>query len=144
MATEVQHPPDQSITSLVGGIVSDVGDLVKQQLQLVRKEVEDDLRKTTEAASLLGFGLGVLFLSGIPLCLMLAHLLHWLTTPAGSGLDPASIPLWGCYAIVGVALALIGLCLIVAGKKKIQTVHPLDNPATEALKENVQWLTTPK
>jgi len=143
MTTEVQHPPsDQSIASLVGGIVSDVQDLVKQQLQLMRKEVEDDLRKTAEAASLWVAGLVVLFLGGIALCLMLAHLLHWLTGPPG--LDPASLPLWGCYAIVGVSLVIIGLGLVWAGKKTIASVHPLDNQATEALKENVQWLTTPK
>jgi len=143
MATEVQHPPtDQSITSLVGGIISDTQDLVKQQFQLMRKEVEDDLRKTTEAASLWIAGLVVLFLGGIAICLMLAHLLHWLTAPPG--FDQASIPLWGCHAIVGVVLIIIGVCLVVAGKKTIANVHPLDNPATEALKENVQWLTTPK
>lgn len=143
MATEVQHPPsDRSVTSLVGGIVGDVQDLVKQQLQLMRKEVEDDLRKTTEAASLLGIGLGVLFFGALELCLMLAHLLHWLTGPPT--LDPASLPLWGCHAIVGVVLVIIGLGLAWAGKKTIANVHPLDNPATEALKENVQWLTTPK
>jgi cytochrome c-type biogenesis protein CcmH/NrfF len=143
MATEVHnHPSDQSITSLVGGIVSDVQDLVKQQLQLVRKEVEGDLRKTAEAASLWVFGLVVLFLGGIALCLMLAHLLHWLTGPPG--FDQATIPLWGCHAIVGVFLVIVGGCLLAAGRKKIASVHPLDNPATEALKENVQWLTTPK
>jgi cytochrome c-type biogenesis protein CcmH/NrfF len=143
MATEVQHhPSDQSLTSLVGGIVSDMQDLVKQQLQLTRKEVEDDLRKTAEAASLWVAGLVVLFLGGIALCLMLAHLLHWLTGPPG--LDLATIPLWGCFAIVGVFLVIVGVCLVAAGKRTMASVHPLDNQATQALKENVQWLTTPK
>jgi uncharacterized membrane protein len=143
MATEVQnHPSDQSVTSLVGGIVSDVQDLVKQQMQLMRKEVESDLRKTAEAASLWVAGLVVLFFGGIMLCLMLALLLHWLTGPPA--LDPAALPLWGCFAIVGVILVIVGLGLFWAGKKMIASVHPLDNQATQALKENVQWLTTPK
>jgi len=143
MATEVQtRPSDQSVTSLVGGIVSDVQDLVKQQMHLMRREIEEDIRKTTAAAALWVAGLGVLFLGAIALCLMLAHLLHWLTAPPG--FDQATLPLWGCHAIVGVVLVIIGLCLVGAGKKAIASVHPLDNPATEALKENVQWLTTPK
>jgi len=144
MATEVHNHSDQSLTSLVSGIVSDMQDLVKQQLLLMRKEVEADVRKTTAAASLFGLGLGVLFLSGIELCLMLAHLLHWLTAPAGVVIDTASVPLWGCHAIVGLILVILGVGMVGAGKKKIASVHPLDNPATEALKENVQWLTTPK
>ena len=142
MATEVQNHSEQSVTSLVTGIVGDVQDLVKQQLHLFRREIEEDLRKSKEGASLLALGAGVFFLGLFVLCLMLALLLHWLTGPPG--LDPATIPLWGCFAIVGVFLGIVGLCLFVAGKKMIASVHPLDNPATEALKENVQWLTTPK
>jgi len=146
MATEVQKPPDQqSLTSLVTGIVSDFQDLVKQQLQLTRREIEADLRKTREAATLWAIGIGVLSLGAIPLCLMLAHLIHWLATPASevSRLDPAQLPLWVCYAIVGVVLVVAGWFLVLAGKKKIDAVHMLDQTA-QGLKENVQWLNTPK
>jgi len=146
MATEVQNQPEQqSLTTLVTGIVNDFQDLVKQQLQLTRREIEADLRKTREAASLWALGLGVVFLGAITLCLMLAHLIHWLAIPAtAAGYDPAAIPLWACYLIVGAVLVGGGGCLVLAGKKKIDSVHPLDNPATQALKENVQWLSTPK
>jgi len=147
MATEVQnHSEQQSLTSLVTGIVNDFQDLVKQQLQLTRREIEADLRKTREAASIWALGLGVVFLGAIALCLMLAHLIHWLAIPAtaAAGYDPASIPLWVCYLIVGAVFVGSGWCLVLAGKKKIESVHPLDNPATQALKENVQWLSTPK
>ena len=50
MATEVQNQSEQSVAALVGGIVGDVQDLIKQQLELTRKEIEADLRKTREAA----------------------------------------------------------------------------------------------
>jgi len=142
MATEVQNRSEPSLSSLVGGIVSDVQDLVKQQLQLTRREIEDDLRKTKESALLLVVGMGVLFLGAFPLCLMLVHLLHWLTEPPGS--DPASLPLWACHAVVGVVLVVIGGCLCAMGRQKLKSIDPLHNPATQALKENVQWMTTPK
>jgi len=146
MATEVQNPSEQqSFTSLVTGIVSDFQDLVKQQLQLTRREIEADLRKSREAASLWAIGLGVLALGVIPLCLMLAHLIHWLATPAEeiARLDPARLPLWVCHAIVGVVLVVAGWCLVLAGKKRFDAVHVLDQ-TTQGLKENVQWLNTPK
>lgn len=142
MATEVQNQSEQSITSLVGGIVSDVQDLVKQQLQLLRKEVEADFQQSLEAASLWALGIGGLALGAIQLCLMLSFLLYWLASPPPA--DPAAIPLWGCFGIVGVVLVSAGWGLMLAGRTKFRAVHPLDNPATEALKENVQWLTTPK
>jgi len=142
MATEVQNHSEQSFTSLVSGIVNDVQDLVKQQLKLTRKEIEDDLRKTKEAASLWALGVGTLVFAAFELCLMLALLLHWLASPPST--DPAAIPLWGCFGIVGVVLFAAGLALVLAGRKQFRAVHPLDNQATEALKENVQWLTNPK
>jgi len=142
MATEVQQHSEPSLSSLVSGIVNDIQDLVKQQLQLTRREIEADLRKSKEAASLLALGLGIAFLGAIPFCLMLVHLLHWLTSPPPA--DPAGLPLWACHGLVGVLLLIVGGSLAAVGRNKLNTVHPLDNPATEALKENVQWLTKPK
>jgi len=142
MATEVQNHSEPSLTSLVSGIVSDMQDLVKQQLQLTRREIEEDLRKSQEAASIFALGAGVLFLGAIPLCLMLVHLLHWLTSPPQT--DSAALPLWACHGIVGVVLLVIGGCLAIVAGRTWKSVRPLQNPAAEALKENVQWLTKPK
>jgi len=142
MATEVQNRSEQSLSSLVGGIASDVQDLIKQQFQLTRREIEEDLRKGKEAALFLALGAAVAFLGAIALCLMVVHLMHWLSSPVGT--DPAVLPLWACHAIVGVALFAIGGIIAYAGQQKLKSVNPLHNPATEALKENVQWLTTPK
>jgi hypothetical protein len=142
MATEVQNRSEPSLSSLVSGIVGDVQDLVKQQLQLTRQEIEEDLRKTRDAAAFYLLGLGICFLGAISLCLMLAHLLHWLTGP--HGIDPASFPLWACYGVVGATLVVIGGGLACMGRQKLKAVHPMENQATQALKENVQWLTNPK
>jgi len=141
MATEVQNHSEASVTSLVSGIVSDIQDLVKQQLELTRREIEADLRKTKEAASILALGLGIAFLGAIPFCLMLVHLLHWLTSP--TPMDPARLPLWACHGVVALVLLVIGGSLAAVGRQKFNTVRPLET-TTEALKENVQWLTKPK
>jgi len=141
MATEVQNRSEPSVTTLVSGIVSDLQDLLKQQLQLTRREIEEDLRKAREAASLFVLGAGICFLGAIALCFMVVHLLHWL---ASHMMDPASFPLWACHGVVGVVLVVLGASLAYAGRQKLQAVNPLDNPATQALEENVKWLTTPK
>jgi len=144
MATEVQTHPEQSMSSLVTGIVSDVQDLVKQQLLLMRREIEEDLRKSKEAASIIVLGAGVLLLGAIPLCLMLVHLLHWASFPPGTDPDPARFPLWAAHGVVGAVLFILGGVLVFVGRQKLASVNPMQNPATEALQENVQWLTTPK
>jgi hypothetical protein len=142
MASEVHNQSDQSITTLVSGIVSDFQDLVKQQLHLTRHEIEEDLHRCKEGAVFLAVGSGLLGLGAIVLCLALAHLIHWLAGPVGA--DLASFPLWACYAVVGGALAIIGVGVVLSGRSKFKAIDPVHNPATQALRENVQWLTTPK
>jgi len=140
MATEVQNQQDSnSVAGLVSGIVTDVQDLIKQQLQLTRKEIEADFRKTREAASLLIAGIGVAFFGGFALCLMLAHLMHFLTTPVGVR-DPATLPLWACHGIVAAVLLVVGGGMAFAGKKKFDSFNPLPDESAQVLKENIEWI----
>jgi len=145
MTTEVQnHSETNSVAALVGGIVTDVQDLIKQQLQLTRKEIEADFRKTREAASVLALGAGIIFLGAFALCLMLAHLIHSLATPAGVAPDPATIPLWGCYGLVAAVLLIVGGGLAFAGKKKFDSFNPLPDESAQVLKENLEWIANKK
>ena len=142
MATDLENPTQQSAMSLVGGIVDDMQDLVKQQIQLTRKEITEEVQKASEAAQLFAMGGAVLFLGIFILGLTLVHLLHWASSPAAT--DPASIPLWACHAMVGGPITLIGGVLAWMGRAKLGSINPLHNPATEALKENVKWATNSK
>jgi hypothetical protein len=140
------HEPDtpeeeKRLSKLLTGIVDDVQDLVKLQLKLTRKEVEKDLKESLRAGSLVGAGVAMLVLTAFSLLFTFAHLIHWLASPRGA--DPASIPLWGCFAIAGAAFAAIGIVLLVIGKKRFDEIHVL-NESAAALKENVEWLTTSK
>lgn len=141
MSTPVHAPPEPGLSTLVKGIVDDIGDLIKQQFQFAQTEIKTDLRKSKEAVTALAIGAGVAVLGGLMLCFMLVHLLHWLAAPAGT--DPSSLPLWSCYAIVGVLFLGGGGALILAGKKKFDSFNPLPDQTAESLKENVQWITTP-
>jgi len=135
-------PSEPGLSTLVKGIVDDVGDLIKQQIDFARTEVTTDLRKTKEAAGALAIGAGVTTLGGVFLGFMLVHLLHWLTAPAGA--DPSSLPLWSCFAIIGALLLGCGAALILAGKKKLSSFNPLPDETVKTMKENVQWITSSK
>lgn len=142
MATEVQTPPDTSVTRLVQGIVGDIGDLIKQQFQFAQTELKSDIHKTGETLRIFGVAVGVLSLGLIVLSLMLVHLLHWLTLPAGA--DPAGLPLWACHGIVGILFLATGGILFFAGKHKLDSFNPLPNKTAETVKENLEWMTTSK
>jgi len=131
---DLQTTPEPRMTTLVTGIVSDVQELVKQQLALFRAEVTSDFRKTKEAAIPIIIGLVIALIGVSLLAGMLVFLLDWLTV----------IPLWGCYALVGGGLAILGAIMILAGKKKFDSFNPLPDVTAHALKENVQCLMNPK
>jgi len=144
MPNEVHTPPEPGLTSLLGGIISDFGDLIRQEIRFARAEIKSDLVKTREATMILGIGVGVACVAGLLLAWMLVHLLHWLTLPAGARLDEAALPLWACFGIVGATLAILGGLLIQTAVRKFQSFNPLPEQTAQTVKENVQWITNSK
>jgi multisubunit Na+/H+ antiporter MnhB subunit len=138
MATNVQSGSDVSVTSLVGGIVNDAQELMKQQLALFKAEVKEDMRKTTEATVSLVIGLTATFIGSIVLCFALAHLLHWAFTYDAPHL------LWVWYAVVGGAVTAVGVGLAYCAYQKFRSFNPLPDETAEALKENLEWKTKPR
>jgi hypothetical protein len=143
MANEVQAPPDQaSTTSLVRGIINDIGDLIRQEIKFARTEIKTDLRKTREAAVVLALGAGTALLGVILLALMLVYLLHWLSLPAEEA--TRGIPLWGCYGIVSAVFLVIGCVASWAGYVKFKSFDMLPDQTAQTVKENVQWIANSK
>jgi len=142
MTTEPRSTAEPSTTSLLGGIISDFGDLIKQEIRFAQAEFKSDLGKAREAATALAIGVGVASLSGLLLAWMLVHLLHWATSPAE--MDPAKLPLWACFGIVGLVFGIIGGVLVMGGIKKFQANNPLPDQTAQTIKENVQLIANSK
>jgi len=136
MATNVQSGSDVSVTSLVGGIIGDAQELMKQQLALFRAEVKEDMRKTSEASASLAMGLAAALVGSIVLSFAVAHLLHDYVFP--------NVPLSVWYAVVGGAITAIGLGLTVTAYQKLRSFNPLPDKTADALKENLEWKTIPR
>jgi hypothetical protein len=83
-------------------------------------------------------------MGGFAFCLMLAHLIHFLTIPAGYVSDTAAIPLWGCYGIVAAVFLVAGGCIAFVGKKKFDSFNPLPEESAQVLKENIEWIANKK
>jgi len=127
---------EPTVTSLLSGIVNDAQELIKQQLQLFKHELKDDMVRAREILPSLGLGVtfavAALFLLG----LTFAHLLNW-------GMGDAHLPLWACYGIVTVVFGVVGCALLFFAKKNLESL-PMSHEAAKATEENVEWLTKPK
>ena len=122
--------PPASLSSLVGDIITDTQSLVRQEIALARREIRDEADKARTAVQSFAVGACTLLLGGILLCLMVAHLLFWLT----------EMPLWICYGIVGGVLLFAGVLLLQAARNKAGSINLLPPQTVQTMKENVQWI----
>jgi hypothetical protein len=119
-----------SLTALVGGIVNDLQQLIRQELQLARTEVKQEVDKAKAAAVSLAAGAGMACVAGLMLCHMVVYILH----------EVAELPVWGSYGIVGGALAVFSGLLLAIGRAKASDVQVIPPKTAETMKENVQWI----
>lgn len=94
--------------SLLRQILNELHIVFALRLRLARAEMENEIRRRVPEVLCLGAGVGAMSLFMIFALMGLVHFLHWATSPASS--DAASLPVWGCFAIVAIFLALIGSC----------------------------------
>jgi predicted membrane channel-forming protein YqfA (hemolysin III family) len=143
MANEVHTPPEEaSMTGLVRGIINDIGDLIRQEIKFARAEIKTDLRKTTQAATVLALGAGTALLGAILLAFMLVHLLHYVTLPTGV-VEPG-LPMWACYGIVSAVLLAVGGGVVYMGVSMFNAFNPLPVETAQTVKENVEWIANSK
>jgi len=141
MANEVHAPTDEaSMTSLVRGIINDVGDLIRQEIRFARTEMKSDVRKVSRAGAVLALGAGTVSLGVVFAALMLVYLIHHLSGAP----DSASIPLWGCYGIVAAVFLIVGAGLSFMGYNALQKLNPLPDQTAQSVKENVEWIMNSK
>jgi hypothetical protein len=120
-----------SIAGLVGGIVTDLQTLIRQQLLLAKSEMRQEWDKTKSAASSMVAGASLLAAAGLLLCFAMVYLLATVAT---------GLPLWACFGIVAVVLGLIGGILVAAGRNQATDIHIVPPQTAETLRENAQWL----
>jgi hypothetical protein len=118
------------MSALVGGIVQDAQQLIRQEVTLARRELQQELDKAKTAAVSFGVAVGVLVLSAVLLSFMLVYLLS----------DMAGLPWWASFAIVGGVLAVVGGILMAVAKNQASEVHLMPRQTVETMRENVQWL----
>jgi len=133
-------PAEPGLAATVKGIVDDALELLKQQFAMLKAEIRADFRKVIAGVIPLACGVAPVLLGGLMLCFALVHVIHWATLPAGQLYDSASIPLWGCYAIVSAAFLAVGGVLLAIGYYRLKTVNPLPEETAKALEENLKWL----
>jgi hypothetical protein len=137
MAHAVQDPAatsDDSLVTLIRGVIGDSETLVKQQLKLFQAELKAEGKELRNGAISMALSLGVLLIGGVLLGMALASIL----------VEALHMPYWAGYGIVGLAVAALGYGLFTTGKQEVKSALPLADESMKTLEENIECLTQPK
>ena len=119
--------PDASLPELVSRLTNQSSTLFRQELQLAKTELRQEIRKAGRAGGMFG-GAAV---TGHLAALLLSFAAAW-------GLAEAIAPALG-FLIVGVIWAIVAGVLAMRGKGVADDVEPSLPETTESIKEDVQW-----
>jgi len=122
----------RSLGEIVSDVTQDLTTLIRQEMDLAKTEMKQEVAKAGKGAGLLG-GAGVaghLVLVFVSLTLMF-------------GLDEF-MPLWVAALIVTVVWAVVAGVLAMVGKKALAEANPQLPQTQQTLKEDAQWVKAQK
>jgi hypothetical protein len=124
-------PGEPTLSELISGIADDAQHLIRQQYQMLRAEVREDIRRTKSAVQYLGLGIAGMVIGSLFLLIAVPFFLNWLF-----GLPP-----FAGWAIIGGAALILGIIGFFAGKRIFAHNNPLPDKTLHALEENLSWIT---
>jgi uncharacterized membrane protein YqjE len=124
----VGQPTDQrSLGEVVSDLSTDLSTLMKQEVQLAKVELKEEVSKVGKGAGMLGGAGFAGYFALLFLSLALMFLLdNWLP------IEVAALITFGLWAVIAAVLALIG-------RKELQEANPQLPQTQETIKEDVQW-----
>ena len=130
--TDPQPGETRSLGQIVGDITSDMSTLVRQEIDLAKSEMKQEVSKLGKGAGMLGAAGLAGYLTLFFLSFALTYLLdNWMPLELGALIVAL---LWG------IAAAVLGL----RGRKEIKQANPQLPVTQQTIKEDVQWAKTQK
>ncbi len=103
---------DPSIVELVRSAAADTTELVKQQIELTKAELQQTVKTAGSSFGLLAAGAAIVGMGAIFLLVTIAYVLVQL-----------GLPTWAGFGIVTLFLFIVGAILLLVGRKRAKTVH---------------------
>ena len=119
-----------SIGGLLRGILTDVRELVREELALARIEMREQANRARLAIAILAAAAVALALGALFLLIAMANGIA----------DAFEWPVWAGYLVVALLLAVGGAVGLSAGRQRLRNVRPVPQETVATLKENSQWI----
>jgi MFS family permease len=122
--------PDESIGSILRGVLMDLRTLIREEVALARVEFRKQAGRARGAALSLG-------IAAVSLVFGATFLLIAIATGIADAFD---WPVWAGFVIVAAVLSLIGFITLASGRRQLQQVHAVPEETVSTLKENSAWI----
>lgn len=122
-----KQSPDGAITNLAQGVYQDIEKLIGQHIQLLGRELKDELAKAAKAGASFGGGATFMALGTMLGGLATIHLIHKAT----------GWPLWLCYAGCSATACAVGAGLVAAGAAQAADVRLIPEQTVREIKHEV-------
>ena len=117
----------EGLGSLISGIIKDLQDLLRAEVQLAKTEVKEDATAAGKAIAFIAAGAFV----GLVGFIFLIQAIVWILDEFMND--------WLAATIVAVALLAIAAILALSGKNKLSATNLKPEQTIETLKEDQQW-----
>lgn len=124
-------PAGGTVTELVTGIINDAQRLLRQQMDMLKSEFHEDLRRTKQATMFGGLGIVALTVGALGLVFCLVNLLH----------EHYQFSMTASWGIIGGLFLAAGVVLALTARSLFESFNPLPDKTFTALQENLSWTT---
>jgi uncharacterized membrane protein YqjE len=117
----------ESVGSLISGLIKDLQELVRGEVQLAKTELRDDAITAGRALGSIAAGAFIGLTGFIFLMLGVTYLIN------------KELEMWISAAIVGAVLAIVAAVLVSVGRKRLSASNLKPEQTIETLKEDREW-----
>ncbi len=131
MMEDFRREFESTMSPLLRGIVDDTQKLLRQEIALARVEVTEDAMRARDAVVGISLGAMMGYLAFIFGCFAVVYLLV--------AYQP-KLPVWGAYAIVAGALALVSWICTARGIRKAREIRGVPQQTMDSIQQGFQWM----
>ncbi|MFB3852407.1 MAG: phage holin family protein [Vicinamibacterales bacterium] len=111
-------------------VIDDARELFRQEAQLARAEIKQEIDNAKSAAITLGIAAGALAVGGLFILIALGR----------AASDLFGLPVRAGFGIVGLLFAIVGGIALALARAHMQQVKPMPERTVRTLRENARWL----
>lgn len=128
LETKTETKKEPSLGELFGELAAESSTLVKQEVHLVKAEMEQKVAKAAASAGMVALG-GAIANAGLVLLLL-----------GGAYALSAYIPMWASTLFFAVAACALGVWLAQRGLESFKAIHAVPEKTVQTLKANAAWV----